>query len=299
MWIILEFDTNLFYLSTCLVFKYQSNDTELVPFPPPTNWIDGSSNQCIGHQLPKPLLLTNDIILLIVVLSGYSWFHFQKYRKGLMSVSGQFLRCPHHLRISGCCKAQPIPFFAIDASVPSHKYIPREIALWLIVVYILFMWFSFFRPIPPIWRYRSGTIIWVVGQLYRPLPPSTRQTCSHIPFDCCMTLFCWLWVPWGYVMTINPQKPANRTSGLKRRKLCTRVYEAPTPAKPSFSAHHRHVSSFFQCDVVGCPIGNEQWYNNGQKMGWCFRIARGGTTSLEVLSATRAASEPPRPRRIC
>ena len=31
------------------------------------------------------------------------------------------------------------------------------------------------------------------------------------------------------------------------------------------TAPHRHSSSFFQCDVVRCPIGNAHWYNNGLK----------------------------------
>ena len=43
------------------------------------------------------------------------------------------------------------------------------------------------------------------------------------------------------------------------------AHGGPPPAKPSLTAPHRHYSSLFQCDVVGCPIGNE-----------CFHITRGG-----------------------
>ena len=120
----LEYNTMLFICLRSLFLSINRYDTGPVVFPPPTNLINRSSNQRIGHQLPKQLLLTNYITLLIVVLSGYSWFHFQSYRKGSMSVSGQFFRHPHHLRILGCCKAQMSPFFAIGISVPSHIFLP-------------------------------------------------------------------------------------------------------------------------------------------------------------------------------
>ena len=148
-----------------------------------------------------------------------------------MSVSGQFFRYPHHLRILGYCKAQTSPFFAIGISGPSHIFIPRMIALRLIVVYVLFICSASSVPSHRFWRYRSGTIIWVVGQIYCPLPPLTSQTCSHIPFDCWIFLFCWLWVPWGYVMTINPPKSENLIRGLKRGKLMHKGPWSHTPGK--------------------------------------------------------------------
>ena len=70
-----------FICALLLLLSINRYDTELVAFPPPTNLINRSWNQHIGHQLPKQLLLTNDIILLIVVLSGYSWFRFQSTEK--------------------------------------------------------------------------------------------------------------------------------------------------------------------------------------------------------------------------